>query len=564
MGKQTHEVKSDDQVVTQLTLPIDKFESAILRSIQTQRVTIIHGDTGCGKSSRVPTMILRAPVPQCDLSEVKIYISQPRRIAAKSLVERVRKTEVDISHKVALRMGHDEQEYESTETRAWFVTSFYLLWLLANDTKHFDDVTHIIIDEAHERSVHAEILCLSCRRLLQSNPHIRLVLMSATLDVDMYAKYFGVSQPPIQISGCPFNIKAFFVEDLPKAFRLSYHDQILVGEVINECNSMKCRSTPQHKYMEKLYRLAVRTVECVGKPGTSILIFVAGMADIMSIIDLVENLNARALQIRYTCFPIHSDIAFSEKMAALETPALDEIKIIIGTNAAESSITFPDVDHVICLGLQKQILYDEASHAQLLCPTWISRANAIQRAGRTGRTGNGNVYRLYSRKSFEEYMLCNEIGEMSRVPLDSVILAVKATVNEPAIEVLTQCLEPPNLKTVQNAFVRLYNQKFLSSPNDGGSITNLGSMVASLGVDLKLGTLIGLGIQFGVAPEAIELATILSFSKSPWISCNFWAQEPRCFNGKSMEKIESWHMDFLIVSFPVRNHKKDICFQMSF
>ena len=89
---------------------------------------------------------------------------------------------------------------------------------------------------------------------------------------------------------------------------------------------------------------------------------------------------------------------------------------------AESSVTLPSVDHVICLGLCRQIIYNQASHRQMLTSAWISRASATQRAGRTGRVRPGNVYRLYTRKAYESCLEEFEPGEMVRIPLDSVIL----------------------------------------------------------------------------------------------------------------------------------------------
>jgi HrpA-like RNA helicase len=90
------------------------------------------------------------------------------------------------------------------------------------------------------------------------------------------------------------------------------------------------------------------------------------------------------------------------------------LQIVIATNAAESSLTLPEVDNVICLGLCKQIVYNEASHRQMLTPTWISRASATQRAGRTGRVRPGTVYRMYARQSYEADMDAFEPGEMLR------------------------------------------------------------------------------------------------------------------------------------------------------
>jgi HrpA-like RNA helicase len=349
------------------------------------------------------------------------------------------------------------------------------------------------------------------------------------LAANMYADYFEVCEPPIKVGARRFPIQEFFVEDLVSKLKLPKKDLQIVNMIKTQCEKTKCRSEPSMAYMTNLYQLAVRTTAAVGQPGSSVLIFVPGMHDIISIIELVEKLYVPGA--RFTCIPMHSDVPFDEQMTAFEKPADDEIKIIIGTNVAESSITLPDVDHVICLGFHKHIVYNPASHRQLLTPAWISQANAIQRAGRTGRVRNGNVYRLYTRDAFENYMTRFEIGEMSRVPLDSVILDIKQMLNAEATPVLLQCLEPPQMETIERSFESLYKQRFLSTPDDGGDVTNLGAFVSSIGVDLMLGSLIGLGVQFGVGAEAIEIAAILSFSKSPWVITNLLYHEEQEFNG---------------------------------
>jgi len=150
-------------------LPIDKYRDKILASIKDNRVTIIQGDTGCGKSSRVPVMILESPPPDSSLPDVKMFICQPRKIATKSLAERVRATKPHLKHLIGLRMGHGVHEYESSKTRAWFVMTRYLVQYLANNLENFDDMTHLIIDEVHERSIDSDIICLLAKHFLRTN-----------------------------------------------------------------------------------------------------------------------------------------------------------------------------------------------------------------------------------------------------------------------------------------------------------------------------------------------------------------------------------------------------------
>ena len=461
-----------------------------------------------------------------------MFITQPRRIAAKSLTERVRDCEPDLRKKLALRMGHGMREYEGMETRAWFVTTGYCVRLLANHPEFFESHTHLVIDEVHERSVDCDIICLLCRRLLVSHPTIRLVLMSATMAASLYQSYFGSPEcpiaPPIHVGARRFPIKEFFVEDLAAALKLPQKDAKRALEVFDECEARKCKVAPSRSHMDKLFHLAKQITLSVGSHGSSVLIFVTGMNDIETLCDMIESINKPG--VIYTCLPIHSDVPFEEQMAAFEPPGEGEVKVVIATNAAESSVTLPDVDHVICLGLCKQIVYNEASHRQMLQSTWISRASATQRAGRTGRVRNGNVYRLYSRNAYDKYMAPFEAGEMVRIPLDSVILSLRDMLKEEVTPVLLSCLEPPDISNIDRSFKSLHKANFIDVPGDDCEITSLGALVVALGIDLTLGALVGLGIQFGVGAEAIEMAAILSFPKTPWAISNPLYHETDEFN----------------------------------
>jgi len=512
----TAEETQESGVEEHTVLPIDEHEGEILRAVRTQRITIIHGETGCGKSSRVPCMLLRAspPEPTATAPEVKMIVSQPRRIAAKALAERVRSCEPDLADKIGLRMGHGIREYETKDTRAWFVTTGYVVRLLANHPGWFDTHSHLIIDEVHERSVDTDILCLLCRRLLNSHPTIRLVLMSATMAAELYQQYFGVPQPPIHVGARRFPIKEYFVEELASALYLGPRDARLATDIYKDCERSKAQHAPSNPTMDKLHNLAASITASVGGHGSSVLIFVPGMSDIEAISDRVDCLNVPGVE--FVCLPIHSDVPFEEQMAAFEPPGEGEVKVIIATNAAESSVTLPDVDHVICLGLCKQIMYNNQSHRQMLSSTWISRASATQRAGRTGRVRPGNVYRLYSRNCFKHYMDPYESGEMVRIPLDQVILSLRDMMNEAVTPILLDCLEPPDVTNIERSFESLHTSNFITDASDQGEITSLGGLVVALGIDLALGALVGLGIQFGVPAEAIELAAILSMPKTPW------------------------------------------------
>jgi HrpA-like RNA helicase len=502
-------------------------------------------------------MLLKAAPPDPSMKEAKVFISQPRRIAAKALVERLRSVEPELCDQIALRMGHGIRgkllkvtvpfvsasffltfywyiaEYETPRTRAWFVTTGYLVRLMANHPERFDDVTYLIIDEVHERSVDTDILCLLCRRLLRSNPHIRLILMSATLAAHLYQTYFDVADPPIRVGARRFPVQEIYLEDIKGIVTLPAKEERNLQALKEECAGMKCKKPPSMSYMDKLYSLVAYLSTVVAQPGSSAIIFVPGMNDIVSITELVDHLCVPG--VTFSCFPVHSDIPFEDQMKVFEATAPDEVRIIIATNAAESSVTLPDVDHVFCLGLCKQIVYNPMSHRQMLLPTWISRASATQRAGRTGRVRPGRVYRMYTRETYENHMDEYEPGELLRIPLDSVILMLKSLLAEENVSgVLMECLETPDMMRIDRSFESLFRSQFITLPDESCDITTLGSFVSALGIDLALGSLIGLGIQFGVGMEAIQMAAVLSFPKTPWVMSSPLVHGDADYNGKSI------------------------------
>lgn len=139
---------------------------------------------------------------------------------------------------------------------------------------------------------------------------------------------------------------------------------------------------------------------------------------------------------------------------------------------------------------------------------------------------------MYSKVNFQQDMGDFEPGEMSRIPLDNVILMLRGMLaDEPVTEVLLDALEPPNISTIDRSFASLHRNHFISSPDDKCEITMLGAFVSALGIDLALGSLIGLGIQLGVAAEAVQLSAVLTFPKTPWIMSNPLVHEPQEYNG---------------------------------
>lgn len=227
-------------------------------------------------------------------------------------------------------------------------------------------------------------------------------------------------------------------------------------------------AAPSGSMISAQYRLIVEIVNKKVEFGTGVLIFVAGIEEIQELQQMFEGNKY------YRIVVIHSDVPFDEQQQAFVPAGFTEKKIILATNAAESSITLPDVDIVICMGTHKTTYYDAIkfqdtqhnANRAVLVKAWISKASATQRAGRTARTGPGTCYRLYSRGVFE-YMEDHQKAEIFRRPLHDIVLTLKTIFtsaddeNESGlvVPILNDLIEPPVLSSVMASFNTLYDGK---------------------------------------------------------------------------------------------------------
>lgn len=506
-------------------LPIDAYREDILARVQRDRVVIIHGETGCGKSSRLPVMLLeeaeRVGAP------FRLMASQPRRIAASSLMNRLRQS---IGDKVGMRMGHGVRD-EADDTCLLFVTTGYLVRLLAHRPSHFDRYTHIVVDEVHERSVDGDVLLYLCKRLLRTHPTIRLILMSATIHTELYRDYFGAAgaygaMDCLSVGVRRFPLDVLFAEDLVLAAAGEYVPSAdtamnlrlpsAIGALANKlCTALcRCRGDAEETVpamAKDQYALVVALVKAVAVNGTGVLVFVSGIADITELSERFEGMA------RFKVIAIHSDIPFEEQETAFLPCAPHEVKVVLATNAAESSITLPDVDLVICLGTHKALRYDSAAHRVQLVNTWVSKASATQRAGRTGRVRPGVVLRLYPRRLHAQFQE-HEVSEVHRQPLQDVILKLKTmletTDSARVVPVLMDLVEPPDMTNVEKSFAYLYSSAMISAPDDDGVLTSVGRMAGALPVDLQLSRLVAYAVALGVGAEACVVAAALSLPKT--------------------------------------------------
>ena len=189
-------------------------------------------------------------------------------------------------------------------------------------------------------------------------------------------------------------------------------------------------------------------------------------------------------------------------------------------------------------GTAKELTYNAATHRSMLDQVWISQSSAVQRAGRTGRVRPGSVYRLYGR---DRYLRMNAFttSEIHRQPLDKVVLDLMTLETDlTAASMLSETVEPPSIDSVLRSYHELHSSNLITSPSsDEADVTNMGSFVAQLGVDLHLGRLVGLSAQSGMLIDGCSLAATLSQPRSPWrIASPLIHQDPQESVWKSLRR----------------------------
>ena len=448
----------------------------------------------------------------------RIMVSQPRRIAAHSLFKRLSATVG--REQIALRMGYGTRE-GAEDACITFATSGYLSLIAAHKPHILGKCSHIIIDEIHERSLDADMLVYYMKTIVQRYPKLKLILMSATLCEGTYSKYFSVANPALFVGVKRFPLKEVFLDDIanrssvvraiPKPIARSAEALAKMTESIN-CD-------PSERCCQAQIKLLHSLVQLIAVPQKSILVFVPGLKTIENICELFDPSDgATSKKSPFSIVVIHSDVPFEEQLAAFDDNVHEgKCRLILATNAAESSITLPNVDDVICLGLAKRLEYSQRKKSSVLVKSWISKASAAQRAGRTARVRPGSVWRLYTRKLFEG-MEPYEAPEMKKVPLDNLLLRLKSSLgSNSVVEVLEKSLDPPDLSRTQDAFDSLHSKGFLDQSCDAGSeLTTCGSIAASLGIDLDIAYFVCIGIRTGCGIEALAIAAVISEAKLPF------------------------------------------------
>ncbi|PNY29573.1 ATP-dependent RNA helicase DHX29, partial [Tolypocladium capitatum] len=522
---------------SRMQLPMWQFRPQVLEAVDKNQVVIVCGETGCGKSTQVPAFLLEHELSHG--KACKIYCTEPRRISAISLARRVSEelgeNKGDLGTNNSL-VGYSIRLEANTsrETRLVYATTGIVMRMLEG-SNDLGEVTHLVLDEVHERTIDSDFLLIVLKRLMTQRRDLKVVLMSATVDAERFSRYLG-GAPVLNVPGRTFPVDVRYLEDAVEVTGYSPTNSpadkmiALDDDADDEgtgpkgdpsqglsAYSAKTRSTlsqldEYHIEFDLIVQLMVQiaTNASLEPYSRAVLIFLPGIAEIRTLNDLL--LGDPRFAKDWLVYPLHSTIATEDQEAAFLIPPPGMRKIVLATNIAETGITIPDVTCVIDTGKHREMRYDERRQLSRLIDTFISRANAKQRRGRAGRVQNGLCFHMFTKHRHDNLMADQQTPEMLRLSLQDLAIRVKICKIGGIEDTLGDALDPPSAKNIRRAIDALVDVRALTAAEE---LTPLGHQLARLPLDVFLGKLILLGTVFKCLDMTITVAAILS-SKSPF------------------------------------------------
>ncbi len=472
-------------------LPVSQRREEIAAAIRDHQVVVVAGETGSGKTTQLPKICL-------ELGRERIGHTQPRRIAARSVAERIAS---ELGSELGERVGYQVRftARTSRDTQVKVMTDGILLAELQRDRqlKKYDT---IIIDEAHERSLNIDFLLGYLKRLLPRRPDLKLVITSATIDVERFSQHFagadGTPAPVVEVSGRTYPVE------------VRYRPLVDVMEDDDEGEPIVRDQT----------EAIVDAVKELGTEGSGdVLVFLPGEREIRDTADALQAaLGERGPEI----VPLYSRLSATEQHRVFAShPGR---RVVLATNVAETSLTVPGIRYVVDTGVARISRYSVRTKVQRLPIEPISQASANQRSGRCGRVAPGIAIRLYSEEDFASRPEFTE-PEILRTNLASVILQMTSLGLGDVARF--PFVEPPDKRNVQ-AGVQLLEElgavtaaDDLRPPpkdrrgrrqHDGPRLTEVGRRLARLPIDPRLARMILEAERLGCVREVIVIAAALS------------------------------------------------------
>lgn len=451
------------------SLPVFPFRDSLLAAIRDHQVLIVEGETGSGKTTQIPQYLYEAGY--CDDGK-KVGCTQPRRVAAMSVASRVAQ---EMNKKLGNEVGYSIrfEDCTSERTRIKYMTDGMLMREFLVDPS-LEGYSVIIVDEAHERTLHTDILFGLLKDVARFRPDLKLLVSSATLDSEKFSDFFDEA-PVFRIPGRRYPVHIYYTR------------------------------SPEANYIEAA-AVTVLQIHITQRLG-DVLVFLTGQEEIEACQEiLTERVKALGSKIReLIVLPIYANLPSEMQAKIFEATPPGARKVVLATNIAETSLTIDGIVYVIDPGYAKQNYFNARSGMESLVVVPISRASANQRAGRAGRVGPGKCFRLYTKWAFENEMEENTVPEIQRVNLGNVVLQLKSLGIGDLINF--DYLDPPPAETLILAMEQLYALKAL---NHKGELTLTGRKMAEVPVDPMMARMILAAGEFGVVEEVLTVAAMLS------------------------------------------------------
>lgn len=540
------------------SLPIYRVRDALLAAIRDNQIVVVSGETGSGKTTQLPTYIFEDLIDSGRGAETYIICTQPRRIAAISVAERVA---FERQEKVGETVGYHVRLNSRccASTRIIYCTTGVLLRRLQQE--HFlDKVSHIVVDEVHERQVETDFLMTLLKQQAAQHPHLRLIMMSATMQESLFANYFTC--PIIYVEGRTFSVEQHYLPDVHKLVAAGQKVVAVArGKIggdersgrkggpgrglqghIAAASADADHVRPPRFDAETVAETVIRIIQTYGKRdrlglarpcpaptsavdaevgadtstcGDAILVFLSGIRAIDKVSRALRQRNLASMNA--FVYTLHGSLPPEQQRRVFKKTSPGTWKIVLSTNIAETSVTLDDVTHVVDCGLVKELRYDPKANMSSLQEVVISRASARQRAGRAGRVRPGHCWRLYTQQYLESAAVENHpTPEIRRVPLEEVVLQLLLLRLGLPEQFLSLCLEPPSMNQIRASVACLLDIKAIL-PLATLPLTALGYHLAKMPVDVRIGKMLLTASLLGCLEPALTVAAALA-GKSPFFN----------------------------------------------
>lgn len=453
-------------------LPMYPYRESLLEAIAEHQVIIVVAETGSGKTTQIPQYLYESGYAKLG----KIGCTQPRRVAAMSVAARVAEEKgVKLGNEVGYSIRFED--CTSDKTKVKYMTDGMLLREFLSEPD-LGSYSCMMIDEAHERTLHTDVLFGLVKDIARFRPDLKLLISSATLDAEKFSEYFDYA-PIFRVPGRRYPVEILYAK------------------------------APEADY---LHASAITALQIhVTQPPGDILIFLSGQEEIETCEELlIQRTKGMGSKIgELVICPIYANLPSEMQAKIFEPTPPGARKVVIATNIAETSLTIDGIKYVIDPGFCKQNSYNPRTGMESLQVTPISKASAMQRTGRAGRTSPGKCFRLYTAWAFQHELDDNSVPEIQRTNLGNVVLLLKSLGINDLINF--DFMDPPPSETMFRALEQLYA---LGALNDRGELTTMGRKMAEFPVDPMLAKMIIQSEKFGVSDEIATVAAMVSVGAS--------------------------------------------------